>query len=207
MNHPLRFQHPTRNYHIYNIRYWLVEDGHKIAEADQETTIANLYNEVGVAWYYILDTTNKRFKLPRTKFGFNGIKDRVGNYIAPGLPNITGTYSCSELSEKSANVYTTGAFYDAGKHPNTNYNASGNSDGAPAMIGFDASNANSIYGNSTTVQPPATQMYLYFYVGEFSQSAAEQTAGITTEQLNSKASVEYVQNYVENYGYKYTIQD
>ena len=30
-------------------------------------------------------------------------------------------------------------------------------------------------------------MYLYFYVGNFTKSAVEQTAGITSEQLNAKA--------------------
>ena len=32
---------------------------------DQETAVAAIYAESGVAWYYILDTTNTRFKLPR----------------------------------------------------------------------------------------------------------------------------------------------
>jgi len=34
----------------------------------------------------------------------------------------------------------------------------------PTKIKFNASGANSIYGNSTTVQPPAIQMYLEFYI-------------------------------------------
>ena len=70
------------------ISYYLADDGHKITT--DETSVANIYAATGVAWYYILDTTNHRFKLPRTKFGFTGLRNNVGNYVAPGLPNITG---------------------------------------------------------------------------------------------------------------------
>jgi hypothetical protein len=35
-------------------------------------------------------------------------------------------------------------------------------------------------------------MYLYFYVGNFERDAVEQTAGITSEQLNNKADTTYV---------------
>lgn len=72
---------------------------------------------------------------------------------AEGLPNITGTYSASELTEKVKDVYSTGCFYDAGNHPSSPYNAHGDKDGAPAMIGFSASRSNSIYGRSAHVTP------------------------------------------------------
>ncbi|MBS7401776.1 MAG: hypothetical protein KIG16_04650, partial [Eubacteriales bacterium] len=53
-----------------------------------------------------------------------------------------------------------------------------------AATSTNASQSNSIYGASDTVQPPATQMYLYFYVGNFEQSAIEQTAGLNAEMFN-----------------------
>lgn len=49
----------------YTITYYPATDGHKIVLADQEATALNIYNETGKSWYYILDTTNKQFKLPR----------------------------------------------------------------------------------------------------------------------------------------------
>ena len=72
------------------IQFYLADDGHKICPASQESNVAAIYNATGVAWYYILDTVNQRFKLPRTKFGFTGIRNGVGGYVEAGLPNING---------------------------------------------------------------------------------------------------------------------
>lgn len=157
------------------ITYYLAEDGHKICLPDQEANISALYEQTGVAWYYILDTTNRQFKLPRTKWGFTGIRNGVGGYVAPGLPNITGSFSTA--SDKNLG---SGAF----SWTTNKYATNGGGQGGQWGINFSAKKSNSIYGNSTTVQPPATQMYLYFYVGNFAQSAIEQTAGINAEMFN-----------------------
>lgn len=162
------------------ITYYLALDGHKICLSDQESNIVALYESTGVAWYYILDTANKQFKLPRTKFGFTGLRDSVGGYIAPGLPNITGTFTNNGHAGYAA---ATGAFTSTKN--GTHSNEGGASDGG--VYSLDASRSSSIYGNGDTVQPPATQMYLYFWVGAFSQTAAEQTAGLNAEMFNAKA--------------------
>lgn len=157
--------------------------GYKICAADQHDNVADLYNTTGVAWYYILDVPNQRFKLPRTKFGFTGLRTGAGNYVAPGLPD-----------------HTHQAPY--GKNDNGQYHNQGSARPHPATAewfttingyGKDstpASASNGIYGASTTVQPPATEMYLYFFVGNFTQSAVEQTAGISAETLNNKADLD-----------------
>lgn len=166
----------------YTITYVLADDGHKITT--DETTVANIYDESGVAWYYVLDTANTRFKLPRTKYGFEGLRDSVGKYVEAGLPNITG-----ELTTASGIEYGTGsgAIQETkGSGLTHTSNASNRTNG----FTFDASRSSAIYGNSDTVQPPATQMYLYFYVGQFSQSATEQTAGVATETLNGKLDLD-----------------
>ena len=48
--------------------YYRASDGHKICI--KEEYASTLYNYNGSAWYFILDTENQRFKLPRTKYGF-----------------------------------------------------------------------------------------------------------------------------------------
>ena len=159
----------------YTITYYLSSDGHKIILPDMEPTASNIYSQSGVAWYYILDTTNQRFKLPRTKFGFTGLRDSVGKYVEAGLPDhdhqVTTIYPSGFLGEGTAYRQ----WYDTTNHTYTTNKAS---------------NSNSIYGKSTTVQPPATQMYLYFYVGQFTQSATEQTAGLNTELFNGKVDLD-----------------
>lgn len=170
------------------ITYYTAEDGHKICLPDQESNLVALYESTGVAWYYILDTENKQFKLPRTKWGFTGLRDSVGGYVAPGLPNITGTLGEDQQARNPGNMVGDGVFQSLGQMNGKD------SDGSSATrswgVSFDASRSSSIYGNSDTVQPPATQMYLYFYVGNFEQEAVEQTAGLNAEMFNGKADID-----------------
>lgn len=168
----------------YTITYYLADDGHKICLADQEITAANIYSESGVAWYYILDTTNTRFKLPRTKYGFTGLRDTAGKYVPESLPNITG--NIGRPSDWNSAV-ATGAFYSLGKARAVD------SEGQAAFwdyVAMDASRSSSAYQDNAPVQQRATQMYLYFYVGNFSQSATEQTAGLNSELFNEKADID-----------------
>lgn len=107
-----------------SITYYLADDGHKIATATSHNAVANLYDETGIAWFYILDTTNHRFKLPRTKYAFSGLRNMVGNPI--------------ELAASGSEV-------------------------------------------------KSTQMYLYFYVGNYTPQAIEQTAGYAQTLTDLKA--------------------
>lgn len=152
--------------------------GYKICAADQHDNVADLYNTTGVAWYYILDVPNQRFKLPRTKFGFTGLRTGAGNYVAPGLPNITGDFNAGGVWTR----YASGAF----KVPTAEVGGDGPSGNGSLQTRytFDASRSSSVYGSSQTVQPPATEMYLYFFIGNFTQSAVEQTAGLNAEAIN-----------------------
>ena len=83
--------------------------GFRIADSTQEQAILNLYNTTGVAWYYILDTTNTRFKLPRTKYDFVGLRDNVGGYVPESLPNIKGSL-WSDVQQGVFNNNGNGAF-------------------------------------------------------------------------------------------------
>lgn len=146
------------------ITFYRSTDGHKIVLADQESKVSDIYNATGVAWYYILDTTNKLFKLPRTKYSFTGLRDFVGNFVEAGLPNITGEQAglawgtSSGVGRAGTGVFSkTTSAGGAGANTGDAYNS--------AKVVFDASSSNDTYGKSDTVQPKSTQMYLYFYVG------------------------------------------
>lgn len=165
------------------ITFYRATDGHKICLANQESNVSAIYTATGVAWYYILDTDNTRFKLPRTKYAFDGLRANVGDYIEAGVPNITGSINFNRCEMGNP----TGAF----KLTNTFSTAIGTSGGVTCgHLEIDASESSSVYGNSTTVQTPATEMYLYFYVGNFTQTALENTAGITAATLQTKADVD-----------------
>lgn len=73
--------------------------------------------------------------------------------IAAGLPNITGSIKDIASQSNAVSMSCTGAFSADINGTATGYGTqkSGGYDTAT----FDASNSNSIYGKSTTVQPPA----------------------------------------------------
>ena len=144
----------------YTIYYYLAHDEHKIILPDQATTAENIYAESGISWYYLLDTGNSRFKLPRTKHGFVGYRTEPGEYVPAGLPNITGTSGWIKIYGTGA----TGAFLKSTTSSQA-YTGTSSQASTSGNIVLDASDSNPIYGNSDTVQPPATQMLLYFYVG------------------------------------------
>lgn len=178
------------------ITYYRAADGHKICLPDQEDKILALYNATGVAWYYILDTANKQFKLPRTKFGVTGLRDEVGGYVPESLPNVTGGFSAQTVRQNIGSSW--GAFdrSDTG----VGYHGGSDQGNFAGSVNFDASLSSPTYQDNAPVQERATQMYLYFYVGNFERDAVEQTAGITVETLNGKADSD-LGNIPANYDY------
>jgi len=175
------------------ISFYLATDGHKICPANQESNVGTIFQNTGIAWYYILDTANTRFKLPRTTHSVVGVRDTVGKYVAAGAPNITGDLVFESLGDNIQGIGGTGAFtLNITNEGNDSWGHDGNY-GRKHSVNFNASRSSSIYGNSNTIQSPATQMYLYFYVCEFTQTATVNTAGINAEMFNAKADVSMFQ--------------
>nr|DAP61815.1 MAG TPA: tail fiber protein [Caudoviricetes sp.] len=165
------------------ITFKVTPRGFRIADSTQEQAILNLYNTTGVAGYFIIDLTNTRFKLPRTKYGFVGLRDIVGSYVPESLPNITGTVG------GTYDGITSGAF-KPGKvqYPSIGLGKGGSN---THVAIFNASQSSSAYQDNAPVQQRATQMYLYFYVGEYVQTAVEQTAGLNAELFNNKLDTDH----------------
>lgn len=152
------------------VAYFRAQDGHKIVIRgyydEGKNAVDAIYAATGIAWYYVLDTNNQQFILPRTQFGFVGERAGVGDYVAPELPNIKGSFKRTAWvrgTSGGANSVS-GAFTASG---NTNCLIDGGNGGANSYgtVNFDASKSSSIYKDDARVQAPATQMYLYFYVG------------------------------------------
>jgi hypothetical protein len=144
------------------VSFYRADDGHKICPADQESSVDAIYAATGVAWYYILDTTNQRFKLPRTQYAFVNMRTAVGAYVEPSAPNIKGYVT--NITSKGQPA-SSGALYSSGFNYNNLDNTGGNDDGN-SKINIDASRSSSVYKNGATIQQPATEMYLYFYIGQ-----------------------------------------
>lgn len=193
----------------YTIYYWLAEDGHKIVtDLDDEQTLIDIYNESGSAWYYLLDTGNERFKLPRSSHGDIVEKYQNGTewyrVYSDGWCEQGGYKTFSSSSET---VIFSKPFKDNYYSLSTCVRAG---DAYPKTLNITAYDATSFTGKATTdgggsistiywwkacgylnsYAPNTQYKYLYFYVGQYSQSATEQTAGINSELFNSKADVD-----------------
>ena len=178
----------------YTITYKLASDGHKICLPDQETTVANIYNESGVAWYYILDTTNQRFKLPRENPAREELIQIVrakGNGKAVTFTD--GTNSGGTVTRNMAGVSGSATVLLHNNYINTDIGTSFSTDdttwgNAHKTVGITTNSTESgIISNMTdSTSVYKGKQYLYFYVGQYSQSATEQTAGLNTELFNGK---------------------
>ena len=178
------------------IQFYEADDGHKICPASEEANVLALYTMSGVAWYYILDTINQKFKLPRTQYGFTGLRDKVGKYVPETLPNASGHFLLVDgASIKETSL--TGVFSMPVK--NQTATQTGGSYAATGPVEFNLSGSSSAYQDSASVQQRATQMYLYFYVGNFTQTAIENTAGLNASLFNGKADTDLNNTPVVDY--------
>lgn len=177
------------------ISYWKSPKGYKLVEYGGDTPETNenllqqLYDEVGIAWYYLIDTTGQiRFKLPRTKYGFVGVRSGAGNFVDESLPNITGTAATDGFTIN--NLEPTGVFYNASM---TYTGRSGDTTTQSNGLGFNASRSSPIYQDGANVQQKSTEMHLYFYLADFVRTPLESNLNTfiteTKETLNEKVNV------------------
>lgn len=122
---------------------YLICDGSAVSRSDY----AQLFSKIGVT--YGVGDGSTTFNLPnfvnRTFWGGT----TSGAVKEAGLPNITGDFRTT-IEEMSV---AHGSFYIVSQSGNGTQGGGG----TDVYYGIDASRSSSIYGNSTTVQPPALQ--------------------------------------------------
>lgn len=125
---------------------YLLCDGSAVSR----TMYPDLFAVIGTTWGAGDGSTT--FNLPRSEdLVMQGASatSPVGTYKTAGLPNIEGqTY----ITRVNYGLNSSGAFKNMGEGPHA---SSYVADGKEAILGFDASQSNVIYGASDTVQPPA----------------------------------------------------
>lgn len=137
---------------------WLLCDG----SAVDRTLYAALFAAIGTT--YGSGNGSTTFNLPNLTDRFIQGSAIAGTQKAAGLPNITGrgwNVGGASISDWS------GAFKQTALDP-IGQPPSGSSLGG-GWIDFNASLSNSIYGNSSTVQPPALTMKFAIYSGVVSK--------------------------------------
>ena len=132
---------------------WLLCDGSAVSR----TTYADLYAVIGDT--YGDGDGSTTFNLPDLTDKFVQGSATAGTVKSAGLPNITGDIEVRNMGNSSAIINPVGAFAPTSQTvPSYTTLASGTTATTRSGANLDASRSSAIYGNSTTVQPPALTM-------------------------------------------------
>ena len=136
----------------------------------------------GVCGKFVYDSVNGTVRLPKITGFTEGTIDTtvLGDVTEAGLPNIKGNARCV-----MDNNNVTGPFYRA--TTTSDYTLTS---GSGWTVGFDASRANSIYGNSTTVQPQTIKVLYYIVIATSTKTSIEVDIDEIATDLNGKADVD-----------------
>lgn len=160
------------------IQFYLADDGHKICPESEMSNVAAIYAATGVAWYYIIDTVNERFKLPR---------------INPDLEELA--YQISAFGDGDYLRFMSSSDSNKGSYINSRTESLGSQTGwlrtynsGGSLVNLGNMKLSDVKGQSGIKVEKDTifsgKKYLYFYVGAFTQTALENTAGIVSEDFN-----------------------
>ena len=139
---------------------WLLCDGSAISRE----TYSALFDAVGTT--YGTGDGSTTFNVPNLVDKFIEGSATSGTEHSAGLPNITGQTDLWAGRGGINPSETSGAFYGSyatGAVPKMGEQVSGLS--SDALLHIDASRSSAIYGNSSTVQPPALTMCYAIYKG------------------------------------------
>ena len=126
---------------------WILCDGRAVSRTDY----SDLFEAIGTQYGEGDGTTT--FNVPNLSGRFLQMdtSKAIGTYVEAGLPNITGQWNATGIGlSVSGSGCFTGPWYTGGGET-----YGGNGAANTTHLPFNASNSNSIYGKSDTVQPPA----------------------------------------------------
>lgn len=155
-----------------------------VTEANWQTSVST-YGVCGKFVYTEADSDNPiTIRLPKITGIIEGTTDvtALGDLVQAGLPNIIGTHGGIIRDE---NQTRTGAF---SKSQIINNAATGNASKGIGTVEFDASDSNSIYGNSNTVQPQTIKTLYYIVIANTLTTDVEIDINQVIANLNTKAN-------------------
>ena len=158
-------------------------DGRYVADITQKELIDALFADTGVADFYVLDSENSQFYLPRSNW-FNQITvdtSLVNNFNEAGLPNITG-YILGPAGTSASGALTTS--------PGSKIAGGSSANLREGTTYFNANLSNAIYSKSDTVQPLSSNKLLYYKVGNTVINETQIDVGNLLSELEAKANVD-----------------
>lgn len=85
----------------------------------------------------------------------------AGNTISAGLPNISGDAQFRRIGGKYDSIISSSGAFSISSGSSSASSSGGGSSTSTNQLDFNASSSNSIYGSSSTVQPPAYKVYAW----------------------------------------------
>lgn len=163
-----------------------VSAGYIRAVADNATFDAEL-SAKGNCGAFVLNAggVTGAVRLPLIADGFimGALSDEQGHTLAAGLPNIQGSFGAKQFTAYGEG-WGAGAFY--AENPSGDSAGGGNS-GKTTVFYLDASRSSSVYGNSTTVQPPAVRFPYCIQVYHATSPLSEQLAAQLASEMQIRA--------------------
>lgn len=162
-----------------------------------ETTWQNTVSSKGVCGKFVYDSTNNTIRLPKITGFVEGTVDSnaLGNLVEAGLPNVStndfGVYGYGSVNAGTVNGIGTGGV-------NNNCGTNDGSGGHFCVHWIDLSSANSIYGNSTTVQPQSIKVFYYIVIATNTKTDIEVDIDEIVTDLNNKANDADVVHKINN---------
>ena len=142
---------------------WFICNGRSISRTDYSDLFAVIGTSFGAG------DGSTTFNLPdfrdKTMWGANG---NLNSTLAAGLPNITGAWKRSDSDSvpvANGGMEASGAITRIHRSVNSSITTSSNTSNRTCGFTFNASNSNAIYGNSSTVQPPALCVNVFIFAG------------------------------------------
>ena len=197
---------------IYN-----APDGHQLVDVSEKNKLNEWYNTYDKGYYFLIDTTNYQFKLPRARHGNIIEKYDDGNnwykLYSDGWCEQGGTM----VTNKSTGAFVVSFFFEYRDDSYTFFQSqySVNDDyfqrvrlKTPSSITVDGQNDSTQFDWSAKGYIDESHVsnnqykYLYYYVGNFNQTSVMQTAGLNAEDMAdkvSKSSLVPVQSVVRTY--------
>lgn len=154
-----------------------------------ETTWQSSVSTYGVCGKFVY-TEGVSLRLPKVTGFVEGTLDAaaLGDLVEAGLPELTAYWNIAGSAAKT--IGSSGAAVQIRFGTSVDYTPQGSSTNDLASAGFVASQANSIYGNSTTVQPQAIKGYLYIVVATSVKTDIQVNIDNIATDLNGKAGTD-----------------
>ena len=151
-------------------------------EANWQTSVTNY----GVCGKFVYDSVNNTVRLPKITGFIEGTTDptALGDLVQAGLPNITGSFDRPNAYGNGPvnGAFSLGSSVGGYSRSTTSVDSS--------YVTFDASLSNSIYGNSTTVQPQSIKAFYYIVIATSTKIDIEVDIDEIATDLNGKADVD-----------------